>query len=487
MATDVIVVEHQEDWKPEYDGSTVITASDYISQKKYFNKKPIRIINFCRDFKYLSVGYYCSLLAEARGHKVIPSVKTMLELDNRSLYRHGIAELEALAHRELLDYPTTEEVELRVYFGQPDNYQLKKLATKIFEQFRFPLLQIKLHHHGRWKIKSIRSQSINSLNNEARALFISALNRYTKQRWMAPKIKSVARYDLAILYNPSEELPPSDQKALEKFIRIGKTMDIDVELIQKKDFGRLYEFDALFIRETTGIDHHTFRFAKKADREGMVVIDDPESILRCTNKVYLAELLKTHKIKTPKTVIFDYTDLLIPEQTIPYPIVLKIPDGSFSRGVHKVENREQLQKISALLLEESDIILAQEYVYTEFDWRIGILNRQAIFACRYHMSKKHWQVYKHSRNGKIKEGGSDGVSIHDVPQFVLTEALNAANLIGNGFYGVDLKQRGNEVFVIEINDNPNVDSGVEDELLKDDIYRIILGEFIRRLNDKWAG
>ncbi|MBP6725194.1 MAG: RimK-like ATPgrasp N-terminal domain-containing protein, partial [Halioglobus sp.] len=27
-----------------------------------------RIINLCRNFDYLSEGYYCSLLAEARGH-----------------------------------------------------------------------------------------------------------------------------------------------------------------------------------------------------------------------------------------------------------------------------------------------------------------------------------------------------------------------------------------------------------------------------------
>ena len=46
-----------------------------------------RIINLCRNFGYLSEGYYCSLLAEARGHKVIPSVQTLSDLDRRSLYR----------------------------------------------------------------------------------------------------------------------------------------------------------------------------------------------------------------------------------------------------------------------------------------------------------------------------------------------------------------------------------------------------------------
>src|SRR3546814_11590026 len=109
-------------------------------------------------------------------------------------------------------------------------------------------------------------------------------------------------------------------------------MGVEVELVEKKDYSELAEYDALFIRETTALDHHTFRFAKKAESEGMAVIDDPTSILRCTNKVYLSELLKANKIPTPKTVVLDNRGIEAIEQEIPYPIILKIPDGSFSRG-----------------------------------------------------------------------------------------------------------------------------------------------------------
>lgn len=487
MANDIIVVENQNDWRPEYESNTVITAHEYINEKQYVNKKPIRVINLCRDYNYLSVGYYCSLLAEARGHKVIPSVKTMLDLGNRTLSQYGMSFLDDIVRKELADLPPAEDLALYIYFGYSSHPNLKRLTAKIFDEFRCPMIKVKLHYRRRWKIKSIRPQSINSMRNEQRDLFINAFNLYTKQRWIKPKIKSISRYNLAILHNPEEFKPPSDAKALEKFVRVGKTLGIDVELIQKKDFARLYEFDALFIRETTGIDHHTFRFAKKADREGMIVIDDPASIFRCANKVYLAELLKTHKIKTPKTVIFDYNGLDMPEQFIDYPIVLKIPDGSFSRGVHKVHNRQELEKICAQLLEESDIILAQEYLYTDYDWRIGIINNQPLFACQYFMSKKHWQVVKYSANGKVKDGISKTFAIEDVPERVMKTALKSADLIGNGFYGVDLKERNGEIFVIEVNDNPSIDSGVEDAFLKDELYRNLLQEFIRRLNQKWGG
>ena len=76
--------------------------------------------------------------------------------------------------------------------------------------------------------------------------------------------------------DPDDPNPPSDEKALQKFIKAGDQAGFYVELITKDDFDELIQYDALFIRETTFVNHHTFRFAKKAQSLGMVVIDDPE-------------------------------------------------------------------------------------------------------------------------------------------------------------------------------------------------------------------
>lgn len=51
--------------------------------------------------------------------------------------------------------------------------------------------------------------------------------------------------------------------------------------------------------------------------------------------------------------------------------------------------------------------------------------------------------------------------------------MKTANLIGDGLYGVDLKQAGDKVVVIEVNDNPNIDCGVEDVYLGDDLYKLV--------------
>ena len=197
--------------------------------------------------------------------------------------------------------------------------------------------------------------------------------------------------------------------------------------------------------------------------------------------------MSANRVPVPRTRVLQKGQLeSLPVDAVSYPAVVKIPDGSFSRGVHKAENREQLEQYARELLRESDLILLQEFVYTEFDWRIGVLNRQPIFACQYFMSKHHWQILKHGADGQVTEGNARTVAVEDAPPEVVKTALAAANLIGDGFYGVDIKQAGERVVVIEVNDNPNVDPGVEDAVLGDRLYELILEDLARRLDERRA-
>ena len=63
----------------------MITTKDYLARANLFRGARPKIINLSRSFAYQSRGYYSSLLAEARGHRVIPSVETMVDLGSRQL------------------------------------------------------------------------------------------------------------------------------------------------------------------------------------------------------------------------------------------------------------------------------------------------------------------------------------------------------------------------------------------------------------------
>jgi glutathione synthase/RimK-type ligase-like ATP-grasp enzyme len=289
-----------------------------------------------------------------------------------------------------------------------------------------------------------------------------------------------------MLHNPEDRLPPSSPEALARFIRVGAAMGIEVELIRKSDLLRLPEFDALFIRETTALEDHTYRFARKAEREGLPVIDDPQSIVRCTNKVYLAELLAQHGLPTPKTVVLDRQHLRGAGALLGFPAVLKVPDGAFSRGVFKVQDEAELRRVASRLLEDSDLILAQEFVPTTFDWRVGVLARQPLYVCQYFMPKNHWQILKHEPDGRVQEGSFRTFAVEDAPRAVVELGCRAASLIGDGLYGVDLKQTERGFVVIEVNDNPSLEVGVEDAVLKDELYRRVLSELVRRIEGRRA-
>ncbi|HEX5636897.1 MAG TPA: RimK family alpha-L-glutamate ligase, partial [Gammaproteobacteria bacterium] len=111
----------------------------------------------------------------------------------------------------------------------------------------------------------------------------------------------------------------------------------------------------------------------------------------------------------------------------------------------------------------------------------GILNQQVIFVCKYFMSKSHWQIVKHGKGGKAVHGQYQSVSISETPSAILDTASKAAKLIGRGFYGVDMKERDGKVYVIEVNDNPNVDSGAEDKIAGKELYSLVMAELIRRI------
>ncbi|SEL18189.1 RimK family protein [Ectothiorhodospira marina] len=486
MSDHILLIEQHGDWKPHFPDYPVVLAADYLTHPDYSaGNSRLRVINLCRGHRYLSVGYYCSLLAEARQHKVVPSVRTLQDLSRKSIYSLDTENIDRKVARVLGRKRSGLEptaFEMTVFFGQCAPKEMQEIAQQLFSIFPTPLFKVEFRLVGQWRIEAIKPLALNSLDTEQEEAFFIALDAYLKRPWRRPRGARAYKYDLAILQNPDEDLPPSNRAALNHFVRLGRAAGLEVDLIDRRDFGRLAEYDALFIRETTRIDHHTYRFARKADSEGMVVIDDPDSILKCTNKVYLAERLSANKVPTPRTRVLRRENLLTAEEDIGYPVVLKIPDGSFSRGVFKAENRSELEDIGRRLFKESDLILAQEFVYTEFDWRIGILNKRPLYACQYLMSRKHWQIVNHQAKGSLRQGGSRTMAVADVPPAVIKTAVKAANLIGDGLYGVDLKQTDRGMMVIEVNDNPSLEAGVEDAMLKDDLYRRILEDFVRRLD-----
>jgi glutathione synthase/RimK-type ligase-like ATP-grasp enzyme len=69
---------------------------------------------------------------------------------------------------------------------------------------------------------------------------------------------------------------------------------------------------------------------------------------------------------------------------------------------------------------------------------------------------------------------------------VVELAERAARLFGDGLYGVDLKVVDGRPMLLEVNDNPNLDAGCEDGVLRDELYLAIMRHFRIRLDARGA-
>ncbi|MBS1506492.1 MAG: RimK family protein [Bacteroidetes bacterium] len=474
-----IIVEKPETWNFRVQDVGVISADEYISGEAYQAMKNLKVLNLCKSYQYQSEGYYVSLLAEARGHKVLPEVSTIQDFRFPSILREDSLDFDELIQNTFKHEPY-DRVEFNVYFGITQSETLNRLAQQLFQMVQAPSLRAVFSKKTKWVLQSIRPINLNEVPPLDKPLLVASLEKYLlRRRDFRPDKK---KYDLAILTDPEDKNPPSDDRALKRFYKAAIEAGFNTEFITKNDIDKLIQYDALFIRETTNVNHHTFRFAKKAQSLGLAVIDDPDSILKCTNKVYLHELLNAHKVLTPKSIVISEENCDSISSKMAFPFILKQPDGAFSKGVFKINSNEEFIKVRETMFEKSDLLVAQEFLPTPFDWRVGVINSQVIYVCKYFMATKHWQIVNWSAN---KEGSREGevecIPVDQAPSGLLKTALKATALIGEGLYGVDMKEVDGKYYVIEINDNPNIDAGIEDKILKDKLYSIIMDVFLDKI------
>ena len=477
----LVVVENPNRWPFRLEGVEVVPARQYLVEPRYSDLRGVAVYNICRNYGYQNVGYYVSLLAQARGHRPLPSVSTLQALGETPLVRMASEELEELIQSSLGRLQSSE-FRLSIYFGRNMAKSHDRLARALFNLFPAPFLRARFGwDDDRWRLQSLRPIATSEIPDEHREFVIEQARQYFAKPSRARRPREF-RYDMAILWSETDETAPSDERAIRRFQRAAASFGIDTDLIEKDDYGRIAEYDALFIRETTGVNHHTYRFSSRAAAEGLVVMDDPESIVRCGNKVYQAELFERHELPCPPTMVVHEENADEIASRIGFPCVLKKPDGAFSRGIVRVSSELELLAELPALLEESELVIAQGFVPSSFDWRVGVLDGKPLYVCKYHMASGHWQIAHNAPGKQTRFGRVETFRVEDGPRPAVELGVRAASLVGNGLYGVDIKEVGGRFLVMEVNDNPNVDAGIEDAILKDGLYEEIMRWFRVRLD-----
>lgn len=478
----VVVTDQHQKWF-EISDATVLSARRYLAEPENGSDGGVRVLNLCRTGRYQGRGYYVSLLAEARGQRPVPDVKAIEDLKAEAFVQALDAEIQPLV-QETLGHDASERFELNVYLGRHVDRQA--LAERLFAKVRLPLLRVLFARvDGTWHIHALQAMGLADVPPQDRAFLLDAVKSFMATSPTARRRD--ARRDrprLAILHDPQEPHKPSNDEALQRFVAAAPLVGLEAELIGPDALERLSEFDGLFNRASP--EGVIYEFVRRAESLGMPVVDDPESILKCGNKVFMQELMNRHRIATPRTMIVHRgnVDEIVP--TLGLPCVLKLPDSGFGLDVVKIESEDSLRKEAERFFNQSELIIAQEWLPSDFDWRVGVYDRRPLFVAKYFMAPGHWQVNK-VVEGQLVDGKTEAMSVGEAPEQVISTAVRAANLIGRGLYGADLKQVGDRVYLIEVNINPNIDAGNEDQVLGQALYREILGVFARRIAETAGG
>ncbi len=521
----VVVVVSDPRTAADLPAEMLVSADEYLEGGEALTDRQLVVVNLCNSYRYRTRGYYVSLLADARGQTVVPGVETIEGLaDAYGLFRalreagvptvdvremrsrHGSLpaaispeaddasgphdEAAPLLRVDAADGPAyrpasdAEVAETLSYFGSCPDPRVRAASLAVYREWPAPVLRIQwILEEEEWKVTGVSALSLRQLRREQRAELAEALrNERLLVRRGSPSPSAGKRAALAVLVDEGDPFSPSSPETIDKLERVAARMNVYVQRIGLGDLDKLGEYDALFIRALTSVSTPAFQFALRAEALDMPVVDDSQSIIRCSNKVFLDELLRREGIPTPRTLVATARTPVEQLAELGFPAVIKLPDGSFSAAVHKVSSPEEYRERAAEMFRRSPLIIAQEYLPTDFDWRVTVLDGQLLFAARYFMARGHWQI-RTEEKGTERYGRVEAVAREAAPRAVVELALRAAGLIGRGLYGVDIKETPAGPVVIEINDNPNLDVGYEDAADGGAVYEDVVRFFLRRVEE----
>jgi glutathione synthase/RimK-type ligase-like ATP-grasp enzyme len=272
---------------------------------------------------------------------------------------------------------------------------------------------------------------------------------------------------------------PREQGALQNFKQAAEQTGNQFSFLFRENIRDIPNYDAVFIRATTDPLFTSYIVSKTAYEYGLKVIDDPDSIKICANKIHQYALFEKYDVPRIPTMFLSKDDLhhkKIAEifDKFGKPVVIKAPYTSFSRYVEKAACETSFRDVSKRFFKKSDVLAIQKFTPTGFDWRVGVLGKDILYVCKYLIPKGKW---KHGAKLRGKStviwGRTVSLQKKDMPPRLREVALKACSVIGKGLYGVDLKEVNGDYVVVEVNDNPSIYAGYEDQM-DSDIYKRII-------------
>ena len=197
MAAHVIVVDDKSDLEWAGSAGIALTARDFVTNPERLQGKKLRVVNLSGEYFYLDFGYYTSLLAEARGYKVVPNVAVMTLLARkRSMRRSGAQRDPARDIEKMADKPVRRSRDAR--FGKLTD-PLHLLRARGVRSLRCPLLRAEIERDDAER----HALELAAPRTQPREFDRSCMRSRRRADWQTPKRRH-RHATRSASYNPGE-------------------------------------------------------------------------------------------------------------------------------------------------------------------------------------------------------------------------------------------------------------------------------------------
>lgn len=217
------------------------------------------------------------------------------------------------------------------------------------------------------------------------------------------------------------------------------------------------------------------------ERDNNVCINSRHCFEVCSDKFRTSLFLADNNFRQPKTVLINHKDEAITAFKrigTDYPVILKTLEGSMGIGVVMIESESALNATVQLLfkLDPMTDLLLQEYIETDYDVRVIILNGKVHGAIKRPVAKDDFR--SNVSQGSVPES-------FELTELEKEECIKAAKLVDGIWCGTDFipaknREKEKPIF-IEINSSPGTE-GYEKATGKN-LTKDVINEFKNR--DNW--
>lgn len=249
------------------------------------------------------------------------------------------------------------------------------------------------------------------------------------------------------------------------------------------DEGFVIDNDTIvFIRGNVTAKDSYLDLISQLERYGVSCVNSRECIEVCADKYRTYLRLNEVGLLQPDTVLIpndeeESVDRAVDQLDKPFPLVLKTLQGSKGVGVLLVETERSLQSTVSLVYKIDPFadILLQEYIESDHDVRVVIVNREIIGAMR-----------RERITDDFRSNVSQGAEIlkYELSKLEKDMCLQAAKAVNGQWVGVDFIPSDNPKteppHILEVNHSPGTE-GIS-KVIDQNIVELVLDNFYDRTN-----